>query len=138
MDLLFPLLLALLAVFMFLSIRNQKKRANQMQDMQNSVTPGARVQLHSGLYGTVTDATSNDVVDVEIAPGLVTRWNRLAIREIVPAGDVPGTYPGVSPAESLDDEFPSAPDTLPDDLPDSGAFTDRPTGELDRDKRDDA
>ncbi len=64
-----PLLLALLAGFMFLSMRKQKKRMAEMQDMQNSVSTGARIQLTSGLYGTVIDATSSDFVDVEIATG---------------------------------------------------------------------
>ena len=70
--LLFPLLLALLAGFMFLSMRKQKKRVAEMQEMQNSVSTGTRVQLTSGLFGTVIDASSPDVVDVEIATGVVT------------------------------------------------------------------
>ena len=86
--LLFPLLLALLAGFMFLSMRKQKKRVAEMQEMQSSVSTGTRIQLTSGLFGTVIDATSSDYVDVEIATGVVTRWNRLAIMRIVPTDEL--------------------------------------------------
>ena len=100
--LLFPLLLALLAGFMFLSMRKQKKRVAEMQEMQSSVSTGTRIQLTSGLFGTVIDATSSDYVDVEIATGVVTRWNRLAIMRIVPTDEAAATDPGHTAPE---DEF---------------------------------
>ncbi|MBD0861446.1 preprotein translocase subunit YajC [Gordonia sp. zg691] len=104
--LLFPLLLALLAGFMFLSMRKQKKRMAETQDMQNSVSTGTRVQLTSGLFGTIIDATSPDVVDVEIATGVVTRWNRLAVMRIVPTEEAAATYPGhVAPEADLDSDY---------------------------------
>ncbi|WP_238419305.1 preprotein translocase subunit YajC [Gordonia sp. 'Campus'] len=98
--LLFPLLLALLAGFMFLSMRKQKKRVAEMQEMQNSVSTGTRVQLTSGLFGTVIDASSPDVVDVEIATGVVTRWNRLAVMRVVPTDEAAATYAGHVAPES--------------------------------------
>lgn len=102
--LLFPLLLALLAGFMFLSMRKQKKRVAEMQEMQNSVSTGTRVQLTSGLFGTVIDASSPDVVDVEIATGVVTRWNRLAVMRVVPTDEAAATYAGhVAPEIPADD-----------------------------------
>ncbi|MGW9266289.1 preprotein translocase subunit YajC, partial [Gordonia terrae] len=102
--LLFPLLLALLAGFMFLSMRKQKKRVAEMQEMQNSVSTGTRVQLTSGLFGTVIDASSPDVVDVEIATGVVTRWNRLAVMRVVPTDEAAATYAGhVAPEIPSDD-----------------------------------
>ncbi|MCF8569729.1 preprotein translocase subunit YajC [Gordonia sp. HY002] len=82
-SLIIPLMLAAMAVFMFVSVRNQKKRAAAAADMQSSVGPGTRVQLQSGLFGTVVDSSDGDVVQIEIAPGVVTEWNRLAIRETV-------------------------------------------------------
>ncbi|GAB18265.1 protein-export membrane protein YajC [Gordonia effusa NBRC 100432] len=101
-ELLFPILLVLLGGFMYLSIRKQKKRMAEVQEMQSSATTGARVQLTSGLYGTVID-TNSDSVDVEIAPGVVTRWNKLAIREVVLTEDAAATYPGALLDEN-DDE----------------------------------
>ncbi|GAC68834.1 preprotein translocase subunit YajC [Gordonia soli] len=123
--LLFPLLLALLAGFMFLSIRKQKKRVAEQQQMQNSVTTGARVQLTSGLYGTVIDAAADDFVDVEIATGVVTRWNRLAIMKVVPTDEAGATYVGAVPSlpESLDDDVDySADDEITPDV-DTDAIT---------------
>ncbi|MFE0747297.1 preprotein translocase subunit YajC [Gordonia sp. NPDC058843] len=103
--LLFPLLLALLAGFMFLSMRKQKKRVAEMQEMQNSVSTGTRVQLTSGLFGTVIDATSPDVVDVEIATGVVTRWNRLAVMRVVPTDEAAATYAGHVAPEIVSDDY---------------------------------
>lgn len=102
-SLFFPLILALLAVFMFLSMRKQKKRMAETQEMQNSVQTGTRIQLTSGLYGTVIDATSSEFIDVEIATGLVTRWNRLAVMRVIPTEDAAATYPGYVPAVADDD-----------------------------------
>ena len=108
-SLLFPLLLVLLAGFMFFSMRKQKKRAAEQQDMQNSIQTGTRIQLTSGLFGTIIDASSADYIDVEIATGVVTRWNRLAIMKVVPTEDAAATYAGyVSPSAPLTadgDEF---------------------------------
>ncbi|MGV9711139.1 preprotein translocase subunit YajC [Gordonia sp. NPDC003424] len=92
-SLLFPLLLAMLAVFMYFNIRKQKKRMADMQDMQNSVATGARVQLTSGMYATVVDS-SKDYVDLEIGNGIISRFNRLAIVRVVPVEDAGATYPG--------------------------------------------
>ena len=82
-SLIIPLMLAAMALFMFVSIRGQKKRAAAAAEMQAAVGPGTRVQLHSGLFGVVVDASDSEVVQIEIAPGVVTEWNRLAIREAV-------------------------------------------------------
>ncbi|MCF8610729.1 preprotein translocase subunit YajC [Gordonia sp. HY285] len=82
-SLIIPLMLAAMAVFMFVSVRNQKKRAAAVADMQSAIGPGTRVQLQSGLFGVVVDASDDTVVQIEIAPGVVTEWNRLAIRESV-------------------------------------------------------
>ncbi|MCH5643560.1 MULTISPECIES: preprotein translocase subunit YajC [unclassified Gordonia (in: high G+C Gram-positive bacteria)] len=104
-SLLFPLLLAMLAVFMFMTMRKQKKRMSEMQEMQSAVATGTRVQLTSGLFGTVIDATSSDTVDVEIATGVVTRWNRLAIMRVVPTDEAAATYAGYIEPEADPDDF---------------------------------
>ncbi|WOC14236.1 preprotein translocase subunit YajC [Gordonia sp. MP11Mi] len=82
-SLIIPLMLAAMAVFMFVSVRNQKKRAAAVAGMQSAIGPGTRVQLQSGLFGVVVDASDDTVVQIEIAPGVITEWNRLAIRESV-------------------------------------------------------
>jgi preprotein translocase subunit YajC len=80
-NLMFPLLLVLLAVPLFLSARKQKRAAAEQQSLQNSLAPGDKVMTTSGLYGTVADASHDTTIDIEISEGVVTRWLRAAIRE---------------------------------------------------------
>lgn len=83
-NLFLPLLLvAVLAVPLFMSTRKQKRQAAAAQELQNSLAPGDRVMTTSGLYGTVADVSSDNTIDIEIAEGVVTTWLRLAVREKV-------------------------------------------------------
>ncbi|MFI9817333.1 preprotein translocase subunit YajC [Saccharothrix variisporea] len=90
-SLMFPLLLVLLAVPLFLSARKQKRAAAEQQALLKSLEPGDRVMTTSGLYATVADASDDETIDLEIAPGVVTTWLRPAIREKVVATDVEET-----------------------------------------------
>lgn len=81
MDLLFPLILVALLVPMFLGMRRQKKEADKVAQMQDSLKVGDRVTTTSGLYGTVVEADDTSV-DLEIAEDVVTTWLRAAIREV--------------------------------------------------------
>lgn len=78
-----PLMLVALVVLMFVSIRNQKKWAPAATYMQPTISPGALVQSDSGLLGVVVDVSEDDAVYVEIEPGVVIEWSRVAIREVV-------------------------------------------------------
>ncbi|WP_410645721.1 preprotein translocase subunit YajC [Amycolatopsis sp. lyj-346] len=83
-QLLLPLLLVLvLAVPLVMSTRKQKKQQAAQQELQSSLAPGDRVMTTSGLYGTVADTSGDTTIDIEIAPGVVTTWLRLAVREKV-------------------------------------------------------
>ena len=83
-QLLLPLLLVLvLAVPLVMSTRKQKKQQAAQKDLQTSLSAGDRVMTTSGLYGTVADASGDNTIDIEIAPGVVTTWLRLAVREKV-------------------------------------------------------
>ncbi|MEV0365373.1 preprotein translocase subunit YajC [Nocardia fusca] len=81
MDLLFPLILVALLVPMFLGMRRQKKEADKVAQMQDSLKVGDRVTTTSGLYGTVVEADDTSV-DLEIAEDVVTTWLRAAIRDV--------------------------------------------------------
>ena len=81
MELILPLLVVL-AGLMFLATRRQKREAKAAQDMQAGLALGDLVMTTSGLHGTITDL-DDETVDLEIAPGVVTTWNRLAIRQLV-------------------------------------------------------
>ncbi|WP_433429922.1 preprotein translocase subunit YajC [Nonomuraea sp. CA-141351] len=82
-----PLIL-LVVVFYFLLIRPQRKRQQEAAQMQNSLTPGARVMTTTGLFGTVVAVENEDVV-LEVAPGIETRWVKAAIGRVVTPGDGP-------------------------------------------------
>lgn len=101
-QLLLPLLLVLvLAVPLVMSTRKQKKQQAAQKDLQSSLAPGDRVMTTSGLYGTVADTSGENTIDVEIAPGVVTTWLRLAVREKV--------EPVVETEEDAVDEVSDAP-----------------------------
>lgn len=79
-GLILPLLLALLFVPLFLSFRRQRRQQTEMVQLQNSLSVGDRVMTTSGLHATIV-STSDDTIDLEIAPGVITTWVRPAIRE---------------------------------------------------------
>lgn len=81
MELLFPLLLVALLVPMFLGVRRQKREAEKVTTMQDSLKVGDQVTTTSGLYGTVVDL-DDTTVDLEIAEDVVTTWLRQAIRDV--------------------------------------------------------
>lgn len=73
-------LLIILGAFMFFASRRQKKAMQATIDLHNSLTIGDRVHTTSGLQGTITGMT-DDNVDLEIAPGVITTWMKLAVRD---------------------------------------------------------
>jgi preprotein translocase subunit YajC len=75
-------LLIILGAFMFFASRRQKKAMQATIDLQNSLQIGDLVHTTSGLHGTITGIT-DDNVDLEIAPGVVTTWMKLAVRDRV-------------------------------------------------------
>ena len=87
-SLLFPILILLLFIPIFLSSRKQKRTQQEMQALQSSLEPGDIVSTTSGLRATVVDASYEDTVDLEIADGVVTTWVRAAVREKI-AGEEP-------------------------------------------------
>lgn len=81
MDLLvFLPLIIIMGAFMFFASRRQRKAMQATIDLHESLTIGDRVSTTSGLQATITGIT-DDTVDLEIAPGVVTTWMKLAIRD---------------------------------------------------------
>jgi preprotein translocase subunit YajC len=81
MDLLvFLPLLIILGAFMYFASRRQRKAMQATIDLHESLQLGDRVHTTSGLEAIITGIT-DDTVDLEIAPGVVTTWMKLAIRE---------------------------------------------------------
>jgi preprotein translocase subunit YajC len=73
-------MLAILGVFMYFASRRQKRAMQATIDLHESLRVGDRVHTTSGLQGTIKRIT-DDTVDLEIAPGVVTTWVKLAIRD---------------------------------------------------------
>lgn len=74
-----PLFL-IMGAFLFFASRRQRKAMQATIDLHESLRVGDRVYTTSGLAGAITGIT-DDTVDLEIAPGVVTQWMKLAVRE---------------------------------------------------------
>ena len=75
-------LLIVLGAFMFFASRRQKKAMQATINLHNSLKIGNGVHTTSGLEATIAGVT-DDTVDLEIAPGVVTPWMKLAIRDVI-------------------------------------------------------
>ena len=99
MDLvIFLPLLIIMGLFMFFASRRQKKAMQATIDLHESLRPGDRVHTTSGLEATIF-ATTDDTVDLEIAPGVVTTWMKLAIRDKI----LPDDHADLDDDEGADD-----------------------------------
>lgn len=122
-----PTLILLAAVvfgFMFLVQRPMRKQQAAQREMQQSMQPGTRVMLTSGLFGTVSHVGDKQAI-VELAPGLEVTVLRQAINKVVgpddeefefsdsasdadnPAGDADN--PAVDVAPEVADQVSAAP-----------------------------
>ncbi len=79
-------LLIILGAFMFFASRRQKKAMQATIDLHNSLQIGDRVHTTSGLEGTIAGIT-DDSVELEVAPGVVTTWMKLAVRDKITEDD---------------------------------------------------
>jgi preprotein translocase subunit YajC len=75
--------LALIAFLFFFISRQNRRRQQQSRNMTETLLPGVEVVTIGGQYGTVR-AVSDDTVDLEVAPGVVTRFAKRAIAQVVP------------------------------------------------------
>ncbi len=82
-GLLFPILLV--AIFYFLLIRPQQKRATEVKTMLNSLAKGDEVITTGGLAGRV-NALDDNFVALEVASGVEVQIQRQAIAAILPKG----------------------------------------------------
>ena len=79
-------LLIILGAFMFFASRRQKKAMQATIDLHESLAVGDRIHTTSGLQGTIA-GIDDDTIDLEIAPGVVTTWMKLAVRDRIEADD---------------------------------------------------
>lgn len=79
-----PLVL-MFAIFYFLLIRPQQKKAKQHKQILASLKKGDRVVSSGGLHGVITGLT-DDVVTLEIAPKVRVKVSRASISGVANKG----------------------------------------------------
>lgn len=101
------IIVVLFGILYMTMIRPQRNRQRQAQQMQSTVTPGARIRTTAGMYGTIKSIEDQDVV-VEVAPGVNIRMLRRAVMDVVQDGGVNGAGPAQNPsADEKDSREPS-------------------------------
>lgn len=76
-----PLIL-MFAIFYFLLIRPQQKKAKQHKAMLSSIRKGDKIVTSGGLHGLIT-GVADDVVTLEIAPKIRVKVSRGSIAGIL-------------------------------------------------------
>jgi preprotein translocase subunit YajC len=103
----------LVAAFYFLILRPQRKRQQALQQTMSAISPGSRVLLGSGLFGTVISVGPRQVV-LEISPGAELTVLKQAITKIVTDDD----EDSLDEQEELDEEIAAEqPIALEDERP---------------------
>jgi preprotein translocase subunit YajC len=82
------ILAILLLAFWFILVRPQRARAREQRELIQELEPGDEIVSTGGLYGTIT-RIEDDLLHVEIAPGLIVRMARGAIAGIVETEEEP-------------------------------------------------
>ena len=103
-----PLLLIVLlfGVMYFMMIRPQQKRRREAQAMQSALGPGDNIVTIGGLHATVV-SVDDDVVTLELSPGVTARYARPAIARVLKQETVVAAEEPVEPAPVADDPVQS-------------------------------
>ena len=73
----------IVGVFYFLWFRPQQTARKKSKEMMAALVPGDRVMTAGGIIGIIR-SFDGDVVDLEIAPGVVVRVTKRAVIERIP------------------------------------------------------
>ena len=79
------MMVAMFAIFYFMLIRPQMKRAKEQRAMIAALNKGDEVATSTGMLGTITEI-SESYVSVEIAPNVVVKLQKQAITAVLPKG----------------------------------------------------
>ena len=85
MEALLPLLITFGLMWVLL-IRPQKRRVQMQQAVVASLRPGDEVITTAGIYGTIL-SVDDDILSVEIAPGVALRMVRHAVSQRIGPDD---------------------------------------------------
>ena len=93
----------LVAAFYFLILRPQRKRQQAQQQTMRALSPGSRVMLGSGVFGTVVSVGPRQVV-LEVSPGAELTVLKQAISKVVTEDD----EDRLEEEDELEEEFTSS------------------------------
>ena len=82
-GLLFPV--ALIAIFYFLMIRPQQKRAKEHKALVSGLKKGDEVVTNGGLFGKVTEVGDN-FAQLEVADGVQVKIQKQSVAAVMPKG----------------------------------------------------
>ncbi len=86
-GLLFPI--ALIAIFYFLLIRPQQKRAKEHKQLVANLAKGDEVLTTGGIVGRITDV-GDTYANVELGEGMEVRLQKAAVAQVLPKGSMKG------------------------------------------------
>ena len=110
------ILIALMVVaFYFLIMRPQRRRQQAIAKTLSELTPGTRVMLGSGLFGTVIAVGEKQVV-LEISPGTELTVLKQAVSRVVTSDDEDVEFDEAEDLDSDDVLEPGEPLTAQPDL----------------------
>ncbi len=75
------MLVAMFAIFYFLLIRPQQKRAKQHKELVAGVAVGDQIVTAGGIHGKIA-AVEETTISLEVATGVKIKMNRTAITEV--------------------------------------------------------
>lgn len=76
------LLVVFVAFIWLLVLRPARKQQQQAKQLQDSVAPGSRIMLSSGIYGTVDEVHDDDTLSLIIAQDVVVDVDRRAVSKV--------------------------------------------------------
>jgi preprotein translocase subunit YajC len=79
----------ILAIFYFLIIRPQNKRAKEQREMISKVVVGDEIATTGGILGKVSDV-GDQFLTVEIASGVNVKLQKFQVAQVLPKGTVKG------------------------------------------------
>ncbi|MDF1579569.1 MAG: preprotein translocase subunit YajC [Desulfuromonadales bacterium] len=75
------MLVVMFAIFYFLLIRPQQKRAKQHKEMVEALKIGDQIVTAGGIHGRIA-AVQDDIISVEIASGVKIKVNRASVMTV--------------------------------------------------------
>ena len=78
-------LVAMIAIFYFMLIRPQSKRAKEQREMMTSLSKGDEVVTYGGLMGKIEEVKEN-YIDIQIASNVTVTIQKTHVTAVLPKG----------------------------------------------------